>query len=126
MRERIKLILKHFGLTQAELAETIGGRQSTVGNWLSGADVPQSTAMALQLAIGVRWQWLLNGEGEMLAEDTGSLSDEERVLIRNYRKCDPEGRREILEQAQFNLGRSLRRWDISGQKDVGRLGWVEK
>lgn len=79
MRERIKIILRHFNLTQAELAAKIGGRQSTVGNWLSGAaEMPQSTAMAIQFAIGVRWQWLLNGEGEMLAEETGSLSDEER------------------------------------------------
>lgn len=78
LSDRVRQILDNFGLSQNAFARALGISQSNVHAWLHGGNMPQTTAMAIQFAIGVRWQWLLNGEGEMLAEETGSLSDEER------------------------------------------------
>src|SRR5689334_7461686 len=81
MPERIKAIISAFGLTQAALGKLLGLSQSNVSAWISGGGMPQSTAMAFQAALGVRWQWLLNGEGEMFLADRPKLSDQERDLL---------------------------------------------
>jgi len=73
--------------------------------------MPQSTAMAFQAALGVRWQWLLNGEGEMLLDDMGKLSPQEVRLVELFRQGDMQARDEILQQAEFQLGRAMRRSD---------------
>jgi len=128
MPKRLRLILERFSVTQAAFGGLIGMKHSIVSSWLAGKkSMPQSTAMAIQAALGVRWQWLLNGEGEMLLEDLGQLSPEETELIKTYRKCDQDARKEILDQATFNLGRATRRWDLGeGQPQGGQLGWIKK
>lgn len=78
--------------------------------------MPQSTAMAFQAALGVRWEWLLNGEGEMLLDDMGKLSPDEVRLVTLFRQCDMSARKDILEQAEFQLGRAMRRADNREQK----------
>ena len=73
--------------------------------------MPQSTAMAFQAALGVRWEWLLNGDGEMLLDDMGKLSPEEVRLVKLFRQSDIQARRDIIDQAEFQLGRAMRRAD---------------
>jgi len=80
--------------------------------WLAGETaMPQSTAMAFQAALGVRWEWLLHGTGKMLLDDMGKLTPEEVRLLNIYRHSDLEAREEIISQAEFQLGRSKRRGD---------------
>lgn len=67
--------------------------------------------MAFQAALGVRWQWLLNGEGEMLLDDMGKLSPQEVRLVKMFRQSDMSAKNDIIEQAEFQLGRSMRRAD---------------
>jgi hypothetical protein len=69
----------------------------------------QQSAMAFQTALGIRWQWLLTGHGEMLLPDLGKLSEEEVRLLSAFRQSDIEARAAILEQAEFQLGRADRR-----------------
>jgi hypothetical protein len=76
---------------------------------MAGAAMPQATAMAFTAALGVRWQWLLNGEGAMLLDDTGKLTADELRLIQIFRDCDMEARDAITEQADFQRGKSDRR-----------------
>lgn len=67
MPERLRKIMEHFALPQRGLAALIGVNPSQVSFWLNDkSSMPQSTAMAFQAALGIRWQWLLHGEGEML------------------------------------------------------------
>lgn len=73
--------------------------------------MPQTTAMAFQAALGVRWQWLLHGEGEMLLDDMGKLSPQEVRLVELFRQGDMHAREEILNQAEFQVGRAMRRID---------------
>ena len=57
--------------------------------------MPQSTAMAFQAALGVRWQWLLTGEGAMLLKDRPKLSDQEAELLDAFNKL-PQNRKEFI------------------------------
>lgn len=85
---------------------------SQVSSWVNGRyAMPRATAMAFQAALGVRWQWLLHGEGQMFLDDMGKLSADEVRLIKVYRLSDIAARKEILDQAEFQLGRSKRRGD---------------
>jgi transcriptional regulator with XRE-family HTH domain len=112
MPERLRAILSHFGLTQSQAGELLGFRHSIISNWLAGKnEMPQSTAMAFQAALGVRWEWLLHGTGKMLLDDMGKLSPEEVRLLTVFRHSDLEAREEIISQAEFQLGRSKRRGD---------------
>lgn len=68
LSDRVSQILEHFGLSQNALARALGVSQSNVHAWLNGGNMPQTTAMAFQVALGVRWQWVLKGEGEFESE----------------------------------------------------------
>lgn len=84
MPERLRIVLNHFGLTQSKLGGLIGFRHSIISLWLRGKNkMPQAAAMAIQAALGVRWQWTLYGDGEMLLDDMGVLSAEEVPLLTN-------------------------------------------
>lgn len=47
----------------------------------------------------------------MFLDDIGKLSADEVRLIKVYRLSDIAARKEILDQAEFQLGRSKRRGD---------------
>ncbi|GAB4422233.1 MAG: hypothetical protein OHK0011_00870 [Turneriella sp.] len=62
--------MEAFNLNQVQLGETIGIKHAAISHWISGrTEMPRSTAMAFQAALGIRWQWLLNGEGDMLLSE---------------------------------------------------------
>ena len=93
---RIREVLSHFAVTQSKLAEIIGVSHPQVSHWLSGKNtMPQSTAMAIQAALGVRWQWLLNGDGEMTLSERPHLTDQERDLLDAFHRL-PDKRREFI------------------------------
>lgn len=75
MRERIKLIRKHFNVTQAEFATSLGLGPYGTASWEKRD--PQVPTESMQLLIcktyGVNQHWLKTGEGEPFNEP----SDEE-------------------------------------------------
>lgn len=94
-------MMAHFNLNQAGVAEIVGMRHTIVSRWLSGeTQMPQSTAMAFQAALGVRWQWLLNGEGEMLLSKAEHLPDGLKELADLWPKLSEGDRQYILGAAE--------------------------
>ena len=69
MEDRIKRIRKDAGLKQAEFAEKIGIKASTVTSYETGLRVP-SDAVILSICreFGVSEAWLRNGVGPMYVE----------------------------------------------------------
>jgi transcriptional regulator with XRE-family HTH domain len=67
-------------LTQEALAERIGVTHQAVGRWLKGAIPYPSTLNKICLALGVRRDWLLYGEGKKELPDIGSIQE----LPRDY------------------------------------------
>lgn len=100
LSERVRILLSHFGLTQKKMADMVGMSQSNVHAWLNGGAMPQATAMAFQAALGVRWQWLLNGEGEMLLTKADHLPDDLKELADLWPKLSEGDRQYILGAAE--------------------------
>lgn len=64
--ERVKIARSDLGLTTRAMAADLGIGASVISDWENGrAPVRQPNAMAIQLLYGIRWQWLMTGEGEM-------------------------------------------------------------
>ncbi|HEM8305010.1 TPA: helix-turn-helix transcriptional regulator [Providencia rettgeri] len=63
--ERLKFALKEQGMTQAELAKSVGVSQGTISSMVTGKvkaiDTPRAEAIAT--ALSVSFAWLMNGEG---------------------------------------------------------------
>jgi transcriptional regulator with XRE-family HTH domain len=66
--ERLKTAREHAGLTQKELADAVGLKQSGIAE---AERVSQGTTKTVQIAkvLGVRAEWLADGEGPMLDGD---------------------------------------------------------
>lgn len=110
--DRLRSIMSSFDLNQARLAELLGMKQAAVSRWLSGdADMPQSTAMAIQAALGVRWQWLLNGTGSIYLEQvTKSLPFEIHRIADIFSQISSSDRAKILAYAEgFMIGKQSRK-----------------
>ena len=53
-KQRIKALRQHLGLTQTELAQTMGTRQQTISEWEVGIYKPRGTSVTLLNIIAER------------------------------------------------------------------------
>jgi phage repressor protein C with HTH and peptisase S24 domain len=75
--ERIRLIRKALGLTQAEMGEKIGRSWKTINRWEAGErDVPDTALKLISSTFGVSYQWLKTGQGEMWERREKTLLEE--------------------------------------------------
>jgi transcriptional regulator with XRE-family HTH domain len=97
-------------MTQAQLADLIGANRAVVSFWLSGKSaMPQSTAMAIGAALGIRWQWLLHGEGDMLMDEvTAHMPDDLKELAALWPRLTERERQYMLGVAQGMLAAKAR------------------
>lgn len=115
MKIRLELIRKSLGLTQEQIATSIGVNQKSVSNWEKTGNIPK-----------VEYIWTLC---EMLSTDPNtllgwydahpedldtSLTKDESLLLSDYRQCTPERRRTIAAVAR-DLG------DQSKEEEKGSL-----
>ena len=119
---RIRTSRVRAGLSQAELAESLGVSRSAVGNWESarGGVHPSSERLAeLALATGVSYEWLATGRGTpttptdgIPAADAEFVDDlVERRLLQGFRACGEPLKQAILVlvEAQLPATRARRR-----------------
>lgn len=66
--------------------------------------MPQTTAMAIELALGVRWQWLLTGEGEIMS-DRPALPDDLKELAELWPRLSDADRQYVLGLAEGRAAR---------------------
>ena len=75
-RVRLKELREKFGYSQASFAEAFGTKQSTVGNWESGAREPKfDTMQRLADFFGVSVDYLLGRDDTKVVEDHDPLDD---------------------------------------------------
>jgi repressor LexA len=75
--ERIRLIRKALGLTQAEMGEKIGRSWKTINRWEAGErDVPNTALKLISSTFGVSYEWLKTGQGEMWEKREKTLLEE--------------------------------------------------
>ncbi len=100
--ERLGVLRRDAGITQAGLAEAIGSAQSTVSQLEAGSRKPSYNMLQdLAKALNVSPAYLLSDEME-------ELTAEEEAHFREYRTLTPEAREELREYAAF-LRQKLRR-----------------
>ena len=79
-KDRLKAFRKALGLKQREVAERLGCKTGTIGDWESGGGLP-GDARIYQLCkeFNVRREWLEHDEGEMFEPESKPKSDQETL-----------------------------------------------
>lgn len=134
MNERIKQVRKVCGLKQAEFAERIGVKASTVTSYETGLRVPSDTVIfSICREFGVSETWLRTGEGEMflpvdadeeLAQVLAEikLSDDQliKAIIKSYWRLDDAGK-SVIRQLVADLAEAVQE-DKAAEETEKALG----
>ncbi len=84
LSDRIKKARKKAGLTQSQLAESVGIAQTAISQLESGKTLRSSYLVQIARACGVNSTWLASGDGEMLSpEDVATYfsSELDEILL---------------------------------------------
>ena len=115
--DRVKKARKHAGLTQVQLAKKVKTSQGAISDIENGRNKESSSLFDIAKATGVRADWLINNQGEMLAASATPTIDELRARIKEIQgKNDSD---------LFNLPIDTRRVSIAENSSiVPILSWV--
>lgn len=80
--ERIKLVRKHYDLTQAKFAEGLKIKQSSISAIEGGGNPDIETLINIGIVYKIDLNWLLTGSGSMLTREfsRGSKELEEKII----------------------------------------------
>lgn len=117
MKDRIREVREHFGLSMEKFGSRIGIGKASISLLESGKNNPSvQTITLICLEFGVNEQWLRTGEGEMLEQTRASvldrlsteydLSREQRSVIEAFLDLDPQERDVILKYVHNVFDRS--------------------
>ena len=113
VNERLRYVRKKLlCLTQAELADDLGIKESTVGSMeRNGRNVTEQTLKHFCLRYGINEEWLRTGYGKIFAEQNTldafakahEASKTEIALFKAFLCIEPVMRQTMLEQFKINL-----------------------
>lgn len=102
---RLSQAFDHMGIPPinfgrlTEVQRIMGVQPRSVKNWLDGEKLPTMERIwELAHLTGVRVEWLLIGEGPMLAQP--DLTDEERALLAHFRGMAGIDKSRVLKMAE--------------------------
>ncbi len=94
IHERISSILKKKNLTQKNLADGTGIKQSTISDWKSKNTNPSADALIkISEFLNVSLDYLMIGKE---SNSSDSQNSEELILLEEFRQLDPQERRIIM------------------------------
>lgn len=122
MQERIRMIRKHAGLTQAEFGERIGVKANTITSYETGLRVPSDAVIvSICREFNVSESWLRTGQGEMaeptdddielakiMGQISGSNSSLIKAIIKAYWQLDENDRlaiQKLVEHLVEEMGK---------------------
>lgn len=74
MKDRLKLLRKELNLTQQELADKLGIKRTTIGNYEVGRNEPVDSVISLICdRLNVNEEWLRTGTGEMFVSQKTNM-----------------------------------------------------
>lgn len=117
MKDRIREVREHFGLSMEKFGSRIGIGKASISLLESGKNSPSvQTITLICREFGVNEQWLRTGEGEMFEQTRASvldrlsteydLSREQRSVIEAFLDLDPQERDVILKYVHNVFDRS--------------------
>lgn len=124
MKDRIREVREHFGLSMEKFGSRIGIGKASISLLESGKNNPSvQTITLICREFGVNKQWLRTGEGEMFEQTRASvldrlsteydLSREQRSVIEAFLDLDPQERDVILKYVHNVFDRSAESADQS-------------
>ena len=122
MKDRIREVREHFGLSMEKFGSRIGIGKASISPLESGKNNPSvQTITLICREFGVNEQWLRTGEGEMFEQTRASvldrlsteydLSREQRSVIEAFLDLDPQERDVILKYVHNVFDRSAKSAD---------------
>jgi transcriptional regulator with XRE-family HTH domain len=100
INSRISTLRKHLGLNKTKFAQKIGVSSQHISMFEAGkAKFSETTINLICLTFGVRGEWLRDGKGEMLDDET-LLSERERRLMELFRRLSQKAQQMIIEYAE--------------------------
>lgn len=117
MKDRIREVREHFGLSMEKFGSRIGIGKASISLLESGKNNPSvQTITLICREFGVNEQWLRTGNGEMFEQTRASvldrlsteydLSREQRSVIEAFLDLDPQERDVILKYVHNVFDRS--------------------
>lgn len=117
MKDRIREVREHFGLSMEKFGSRIGIGKASISLLESGKNNPSvQTITLICREFGVNEQWLRTGDGEMFEQTRASvldrlsteydLSREQRSVIEAFLDLDPQERDVILKYVHNVFDRS--------------------
>jgi transcriptional regulator with XRE-family HTH domain len=99
--DRLKLARKHAGLTQPQLANAMNGlmTQQNISQLELGIYKATEYAVQLATACGVRPEWLVTGEGNMVNMETYELSPDMIAHLKVLQQLPDYAREEVIRDA---------------------------
>ena len=95
LKDRLKVLRKHFKKTQIEFGSELGCGRDTIANYEGGRVVPSDTFLQLICAkFPINENWLRSGQGDMI------LADEDQLFINFAKQYD-------LSEAEQNVAKYL-------------------
>ena len=119
MKDRIREVREHFGLSMEKFGSRIGIGKASISLLESGKNNPSIQTIALICReFGVNEQWLRTGDGEMFEQTRETvldrlsmeygLSREQRSVIEAFLDLDPQERDVILKYVHNVFDRSAK------------------
>ena len=126
MKDRIREVREHFGLSMEKFGSRIGIGKASISLLESGKNNPSvQTITLICREFGVNEQWLRTGEGEMFEQTRASvldrlsteydLSREQRSVIEAFLDLDPQERDVILKYVHNVFDRSAESAESAAQ-----------
>ena len=117
MKDRIREVREHFGLSMEKFGSRIGIGKASISLLESGKNNPSvQTITLICREFGVNERWLRTGEGEMFEQTRASVLDrlsteydlsmEQRSVIEAFLDLDPQERDVILKYVHNVFDRS--------------------
>ena len=104
-KDRFTKVIEYSKLTPAEFAEEIGVQRSSISHIISGRNKPSLDFITkIKTAFPkFEWEWLINGEGEMLILDKVPELIEEKTEITEKKKSSLPDLFSLINDENFGL-----------------------
>jgi transcriptional regulator with XRE-family HTH domain len=113
INKRIVELRKKLGLNQADFAERLGIKRSTVANIETDRNpLTEANIRLICFTFKVDEEWLREGMGDMMDEEA-ALSDYERRLLGFFRELSPSAQDMVIKHAENLLAYSK---ELKGEK----------
>lgn len=121
---RLSLALTASGMSQGELADSVGVGQPAVSMWVSGSRRPERTVLGKVAAVlGVSATWLDYGEGEGPRPDLAELRSRYQNDVRwCFRKEQPDGSRDYGNANIFSFKPKIATFVREVLQNIGDAG----